>query len=153
MTLGQYTQFLNAVATKSDAYGCYNCSMVNGEGYYPFGISQSWNAVQLSYSVTGSNPQAVNMPVTRESWLDAARFCNWLHNGQPTSGVENNTTTEAGAYTLSGDTTSGLETKNAGATYWIPSENEWYKAAYYNPSSGTSYCTYATQSNVAPSTR
>ena len=23
-------------------------------------------------------------------------------------------------------------TRNAGATYFIPSENEWYKAAYYN---------------------
>ena len=27
-------------------------------------------------------------------------------------------------------------TRNAGATYFIPSENEWYKAAYYNPSGG-----------------
>ena len=36
------------------------------------------------------------------------------------------------------------------AKYFIPSENEWYKAAYYNPSSGT-YSTYATQSNIAPS--
>ena len=34
--------------------------------------------------------------------------------------------------------------------YFIPSENEWYKAAYYNPSSGT-YSTYATRSNIAPS--
>ena len=24
-------------------------------------------------------------------------------------------------------------TRNAGATYFIPSENEWYKAAYYDP--------------------
>ena len=41
-------------------------------------------------------------------------------------------------------------TRNAGATYFIPSDNEWYKAAYYNPSNGT-YWTYPTQSNSAPS--
>ena len=41
-------------------------------------------------------------------------------------------------------------TRNTGATYFIPSENEWYKAAYYNPTNGT-YWTYPTQSNTAPS--
>ena len=43
-----------------------------------------------------------------------------------------------------------METRNAGATYVIPSENEWYKAAYFNPSNGT-YWTYPTQSNSTPS--
>ena len=39
--------------------------------------------------------------------------------------------------------------RNSGATYVIPSENEWYKAAYYNPSN-SSYWLYPTQSNTAP---
>jgi formylglycine-generating enzyme required for sulfatase activity len=39
--------------------------------------------------------------------------------------------------------------RNAGATYFIPSENEWYKAAYYNPSNA-SYWLYPTQSNTVP---
>ena len=75
---------------------------------------------------------------------------NWLDNGQPTA-AEGNGTTETGAYTLSGDTTNLMtETRNAGTKYFIPSENEWYKAAYYDPSNG-SYWTYPTQSNTAPS--
>ena len=43
-------------------------------------------------------------------------------------------------------------TRNAGATYFIPSENEWYKAAYYK-GGGTNagYWLYPTQSNTAPS--
>jgi formylglycine-generating enzyme required for sulfatase activity len=41
-------------------------------------------------------------------------------------------------------------TRNAGAEYVIPSENEWYKAAYYDASTGT-YWTFPTQSNTAPS--
>ena len=52
------------------------------------------------------------MPVTCVTWGDAARFCNWLQNGQPT-GAEGNGTTETGANTLSGDTNNlTTETRN-----------------------------------------
>ncbi len=35
--------------------------------------------------------------------------------------------------------------------WWIPSENEWYKAAYYSPGASTdSYWLYPTQSDTAP---
>jgi formylglycine-generating enzyme required for sulfatase activity len=42
-------------------------------------------------------------------------------------------------------------TRNASATYFLPSENEWYKAAYYK-GGGTNagYWLYPTQSNTAP---
>ena len=42
----------------------------------------------------------------------------------------------------------------ASATYFIPSENEWYKAAYYDPAlngGAGGYWTYPTKSNIAPS--
>ena len=52
---------------------------------------------------------------------------------------------------MNGDTTNyTTETRNPGAKYVIPTENEWYKAAYYDPSN-SSYWTYPTQSNTAPS--
>ena len=42
--------------------------------------------------------------------------------------------------------------KNVGATVWIPSEDEWYKAAYYDPNKGGAgvggYWAQATQSNT-----
>ncbi len=66
-------------------------------------------------------------------------------------------TTETGAYTLNGDTTKGLETRNAGAKWWLPSENEWARAAvYYDPTlnqGAGGYWKYATKSNVAPGNR
>ncbi len=111
VTLAQYTAFLNAVA-RTDTYGLYNTHM--STDFSTQGIWQIGGPGSYSYSVTGSNPQAANCPVFEATWFDAARFCNWLQNGQPTTHVENNTTTEAGAYTLSGDTSSGLETRNAG---------------------------------------
>ena len=64
------------------------------------------------------------------SWFDAARMANWMVNGQGSG------STETGAYTLNG-AISGIITKDAGAQVYIPTEDEWYKAAYYNGASST----------------
>jgi len=156
VTVAQYTAFLNAVA-RNDPYGLYTWQMStagNSSGQSTAaGIKQSGAAGSYTYSVIGDSG---NDPATFVSWFDAARFCNWLHNGQPTDGVERAGTTETGAYTLNGDTTTGLETRNAGAKWWLPSENEWYKAAYYDPTlnqGAGGYWRYATRSNVARGNR
>ena len=91
-----------------------------------------------------------NNPVAYVSWYDAARFTNWLTNGQVGSG------TEAGAYTLLGGTpepsNGNTVVRNAGATWWLPSRDEWYKAAYHkNDGVTANYWKYATASNSLPS--
>jgi formylglycine-generating enzyme required for sulfatase activity len=139
VTIGQYTDFLNAVA-KTDTYSLYNTSMASSLNVA--GISRSGTSGGYSYSVIGSGAR----PITYVSWFDAARFANWMQNGQGAG------STETGAYTLVGGQTSGTApAKNPGAQFYIPTENEWYKAAYYK-GSGTNagYWDYATQSDVAP---
>jgi len=147
VTLTQYTAFLNAAA-QTDPYNLYTPALATDLNVA--GISRSGAAGSYSYAVIGDG----NRPVTYISWLDAARFVNWLNNGQPTGIGEVAGSTEQGAYTLNGDITSGLETKNTNAQFWIPSENEWYKAAYYDPNYGGSgvggYWQYATRSNSTP---
>ena len=62
------------------------------------------------------------------------RFANWLHNGQPT-GAQDATTTEAGSYLVSGATANSdlmAVVRGDDATIVIPTEDEWYKAAYYD---------------------
>ena len=149
VTVSQYTAFLNAVA-QTDQYGLYNIWLDGRDSTIGPSISRSGSAGSYSYAVMGSSG---DFPITYVSWYDAARFSNWLNNGQPQTHVEDATTTETGAYTLNGDTTSGLETKNLLAQWYIPSENEWYKAAYYDPSLNSGlggYWGYATRSNTAP---
>jgi formylglycine-generating enzyme required for sulfatase activity len=143
-TIAQYTAFLNAVAT-TDPYNLYNVNMAIGN---IAGIQRNGTSGSYTYSVIGSGDR----PVTVVSWFDAARFANWLHNGQPT-GAQNTSTTEDGAYTLNGATSGTAPAKNVGATVWIPTENEWFKAAYYDPTKGTSggYWLHANQSDTMTS--
>ena len=152
VTFGQYTEFLNDVARTADPYGLYtpnaSVSIWGAIGV----ISQNGSAGNYSYSIAGSN---ANLPVDFVSWGSAARYCNWLQNGRPTIGVENASTTETGAYALNGGTdatTLATVPRTAGATYWLPTLNEWYKAAYYKGGGvNAGYWLYPTQSNTPPS--
>jgi formylglycine-generating enzyme required for sulfatase activity len=146
LTLAQYTAFLNAVAA-TDAFGLFNASMETDNKIK--GIAQSGSSGSFTYSVIGDGSR----PVTYVSWFDAARFCNWLHNGRPT-GPQTAATTERGAYTLDGAVAGVSFSRQWGAKFWIPSEDEWYKAAYHQPADdggdGDNYWLYPTKSNAAP---
>src|SRR6185503_11673571 len=76
-------------------------------------------------------------------------FANWLHNGQPT-GAQGSGTTEGGAYHDVGNQT--LFGRNAGARFFIPTEDEWYKAAYHDKNAGLAaiYFDYPTGADLAP---
>ena len=138
-TNAEYTDFLNAVAA-TDTYSLYNASMgSNARG----GITRSGASGSHTYAV---KTNMGDKPVNYVSWFDAARVANWLQNG------EGSGSTETGAYTLVGGQTSGTAPAvNPGASYFLPMEDQWYKAAYYK-GSGTNagYWDYATQSDLAP---
>lgn len=137
-TISDYAVFLNLVA-KADPYSLYNTNM--GSNLNIAGITRSGSDGSYMYSVTGSGAR----PITYVSWFDAARYTNWLHNGQGTG------STETGAYTLVGGQTNGTAPgKNVGATIYIPTENEWFKAAYYDPTKGASggYWLHGNQSDT-----
>ena len=144
VTASQYTAFLNAVA-KTDTYGLYNMNMWSNT--YGCKIQQSGASGSYTYSVASD---WANRPVNYVSWGDAARFANWLTNGQGSA------TTETGAYTLNGAVTNEAllaVTRNSpaqGGRYYIPTEDEWYKAAYYNGTSGV-YYDCPTGTNSVPS--
>ena len=127
ITNAQYAEFLNAVAA-TDTYSLYNTNMA--ENMYG-GITRSGSSGSYTYSAIAGRE---DMPVNYVSFYDSLRFANWLHNGQPT-GAQDSTTTEDGAYTI---TAQGIAnnsiTRNADATVFLTSEDEWYKAAYYDAS-------------------
>lgn len=146
VTAGQYTEFLNAVA-KADPNGLYNTSMGDpGSPSLGANIQRTGSSPNYSYSVAAD---WADRPVNYVSFWDAARFANWLDNGQPT-GAQGPGTTEDGAYHDVGNQT--LFGRNTSAKFFVPSENEWYKAAYHDKTAGVAanYFDYPTGSNAAP---
>ncbi len=141
VTNAQYAEFLNAKAA-SDPNALYNPKMSSGA---LGGIVQSGVSGSFTYAVKLGQGQ---QPVIYVSFLDCMRFANWLNNGQGAA------STETGAYTLS---LGGLAPRNAAANIWVPSENEWYKAAYYQPAAhggdADGYWLYPTRSNTPPNSR
>lgn len=140
VTINQYAVFLNAKA-QTDSYGLWNGNMQNDLNVA--GISRSGTSGSYVYSVMNNSG---NRPISYVSWFDAVRFINWMHNGGTTSA-----STETGAYTLNGATSGDAPKRNAGASFWLPTADEWYKAAYYKGgSTNAGYWDYATQSNAVP---
>ena len=141
-----YTIFLNSVAALSDRNGLYNASMSDN---VVGGILRSGTEGNYVYSV---KENMNSRPVVFVSFFDVLRFCNWLHNGAPANVEQNNFTTETGAYTLSPSADGSFNvTRNNNAYYWLPYDNEWYKVAYYRPSS-FAYTSYATGDSITQTT-
>jgi formylglycine-generating enzyme len=138
----QYVQFLNSVDPNgTNPNSIYNASMATdargGISFTSGAATGSKYAVRLNMG---------NKPVNYVSWFDAARVSNWLHNGATSV-----SSMETGAYTLNNAFTGNAVALNTGARFFIPSENQWYKAAYYKGGSTTAgYWAYATQSNSVP---
>jgi len=147
VTTAQYVEFLNAKGKSTPDGGLWSNDMSfvsSGEGVR-CGIERQGEEGQYTYHIDADR---VNRPVTHVSFWDACRFCNWLHNGQGDGD------TETGAYTLKGygGTDGRRLRRNTGAKWFIPNEDEWYKAAYYDPhkSGGKGYWDYPTRSDAKP---
>ena len=124
ITNAQWREFLTAKARTSDPYGLYYYNMAELWG----GIDRTWSVDHYVYTAKGGDANWDNRPVNYVSFWDAARFCNWLHNGQ------GNGDTEHGAYENIGNQSTFA--RQPGAKYFIPTENEWYKSAYYDHDKG-----------------
>ena len=160
VTIGQYAAFLNAAdpsgANLNDIWYELMQDDLNIAGISCDALASNGS----KYSVVGPYGNAygqtgANRPITYVSWFSAARFANWMANGQGSGSTEN------GAYDLTTAPAGTAPAKNlinpntgAAPTFYIPNENEWYKAAYYSPDYGGArvggYYAYATQNDEAP---
>jgi sulfatase modifying factor 1 len=145
VTNAEYCEFLNAVA-KSDIHDLYDPRMDGGPEDWG-GISRSGDSGSYTYSVRSGMGKK---PVNYVTWESCVRFVNWLTNGQGTGD------TETGSYTIKDGTVTVPDhaALAAGKTVkWVlPSENEWYKAAYYDPNKagGAGYWPYPAKGDNEP---
>lgn len=111
-------------------------------GQYEVTAAQWASVIAADPNVGNGGGNSGSYPSSYPNWYEAAKFCNWL-----TSGSYSN-----GAYQFSDPNT--LTNINRAAAlsayeivYVLPTEDEWYKAAFYK-SDGSGYTRYATGDSV-----
>ncbi|MBL8879706.1 MAG: SUMF1/EgtB/PvdO family nonheme iron enzyme [Phycisphaerales bacterium] len=162
VTVRQYVEFLNAVAA-ADPYALFSGSSSGVPDSN--NIIRSGTAGSYTYQIGDGSQEALihwgDRAVGGIAWCDAARFANWMQNGQPTGVLSGNGAadaglTEDGTYATLGAAPSGANSnqpyqpivRHPGATWVIPSEDEWFKAAYHkNDGITANYFTYPTSSS------
>ncbi len=126
----------------------YGCGAVD----YKYRISKyeitnaQWNAYAASTGASTNNKPAYTapkQPINNITWYEAAQFCNYLTSGNKS----------LGAYQFGTDGSVAINRAEAlsayGRIYVLPTEDEWYKAAYYKPD-GNGYSLYANGLNTLP---
>ena len=140
------------IGTEADPY---NCGAV---GYnYRIGKTEvtnaQWNAFTAAAGAPTGNPSnaydqsaywtGAQQPTNNASWYEAAQFCNYLTSGNKS----------LGAYQLGTDGSITVDRATAisayGTTYVFPTEDEWYKAAYFKPDA-SGYSFYANGTDNIP---
>jgi hypothetical protein len=126
ITGNEYCAFLNAVATTSDPCKLYSSEMAKDlsgqfdsktqrqstpphvakiaqnrllDGTFHYDLIDPDQEVKIEVPGRSYKIHRGDLPISSINLLDAARFCNWLHNGEPTA-PEGPNTTETGAYII-----------------------------------------------------
>ena len=124
-----------------------------GDVGYSYGIAKfevsedmiaKYNSLNPGLQIT-KDTRGANKPATNVTWNEAARFVNWLNTSQEkfpaykflSNDVDANITLWTDSDTLDYDPLNPYRSKRA--TYALPSCDEWYKAAYYDPTAKLYY--------------
>jgi hypothetical protein len=163
ITVPQWVAFLNtADPTGRDPHHLY--SPAESSSSWPkYGAIDFASATGKGRHYTVASPEWADKPYGFANFLRAARFVNSLYNGRllakhtgsegairyVTYRVRLSGQTERGMYELAGARRSA-PTRSHGLGFVLPSQNEWIKAAYYDPNGGGtySYWKYPTNAGV-----
>ena len=120
VTVGQYFEFVQAYAPYYD--GALNDQAFTGLWIWSDAADpRDASGYQI---VDDASDRAANM-----SWYMAARYVNWLNSGK----ASDRDAFESGVYdTSSFGSGQEIVERNPDARFWIPSLNEWVKAAHYD---------------------
>jgi len=152
-------------ADDAGAGGGIYSSPYGGVGYnyqvstYEISQNDITKATNLGLANVTAGAHTGDEPAANISWYEAAAFVNWLNTSQGNQSAYNLTFSGSWSMTLWGasdQATTGVDSgtnpyRHKDAYYFLPSEDEWYKAAYHqNTGVNADYWDYATGSNTIP---
>jgi formylglycine-generating enzyme len=125
-------------------------------GKYEISQHQVTKATQLGLTGVSTTASSTNRPAGSATWYEAAAYVNFLNTNSGKTAAYNLSLSGSNNWSMTLQATDQAWTlggtnlyRNKDAFYFLPSENEWFKAAYYSPTNST-YYTYPLGSNSAP---
>jgi hypothetical protein len=163
VNVAQWVAFLNTVDPKgTDRHHLYDSSD-SAKAWPRYGQINFFAGARPGTRYRVAYPEWANKPFGFTTFLRAARFVNSLTNGKVLSRrashsggfsfvtykVRLSRQTERGMYNLARQKRTGA-TRDRKRGFVVPSQNEWMKAAYYDPTGGgtLSYWKYPTNAGV-----
>jgi formylglycine-generating enzyme required for sulfatase activity len=122
VTASQFSEFLNAYRPHT-TFSVFSIQLTGLDVAYDFD-----NETFVSFS-------GIDGIAARVTWRMAARYTNWLHNGKGTEASDFETgvyDTQTFSFNADGTFNDQL-THHADADFWLPTSNEWIKAAHWDP--------------------
>ncbi len=149
VTVGQYVKFLNTVDPAGrNRYKLYS-ENESGAAWPRFGQIDYSAKAPAGRHYSAAAPEWLDKPYGFANFLRSARFVNSLYNGKllsKQSGMEGPYSYTTYRVRLSRNTERGMydmrkpkTTRTAKTGFVVPSQNEWIKAAYYDPMGGGTY--------------
>lgn len=162
ITTGQWLEFFNtfssrpAPASVTAVLGSFNNFYAGPVWWGAQQVSDNPAQYTANWTLRTDVPNAAMIPVYGISWRTAAIYCNWLNNNKSSDW----NALLSGAYDTStwgkfpNGTYTDAETHQPGAKFWIPSVDEWGKAAFFDPNKGgvnqPGWWTHANASDLPP---
>ena len=153
ITVAQYVTFLNTVDPEGTNERHLYSESMDPEVWPEYGaITASDDGVSGAHYAV-ADPEWASKPIGFMSFYRGARFVNSLFNGEILSRTETSTDgfdvltyrvrlspdTEQGMYDLRVESDANGPTRSSSVGFVLPSQNEWIKAAYFDPKGGGTY--------------
>ena len=127
VTTAQWVEFFNAAYDRSDGFFPH----LRPPGHWGATATTPNTPGGLRWAVPAGNEM---MPVGNISWRMAAMYCNWLHNDKSTDrSAFMNGAYDVSTFGFNGGIFTDQLARHPDARYWIPTWDEWLKAAHYDP--------------------
>jgi len=130
VTTSQWLEFVNAFTMRAD----FDFGLDLLPTFWGARLDGSYSGPGLRWTLRSDVASPGMLPVQDINWRHAGQFCNWLHNNK----IPEFSALTTGAYDTTTWGNDGREfTDDAdhlpGARFWIPSLDEWMKAAHHDP--------------------
>jgi len=150
-----FTDTLSGASNPASGYGVVNYDYQMGVHEITQSQFDAFRSDAGFAANTYTYTNGVNRPANQTSWFEAAQFVNWLNTSQGHQAAYDITSVSLDVYGHTFNAWGAADAANGGtnlyrhkdAVFFMPSEDEWVKAAYWN---GTNLQTYATVGDTVP---